>query len=181
VITAGPWCLHPILANLIAQQRRFGPMSDDELGPIDYLVVEFPGERPTGDEFALLLDAVDRGTIRVLDLEFVAKAADGAVHTVDLEGLDLPADVDLATWEGAASALLDEADLAAIGDAIHPGRLAGIVIYENLWTLKLDAQLHAHGAHLVLNGRILPEEIMAALDATELQGGGAGSTDRTIG
>jgi len=145
-------------------------MLDDELGPVDYLVVEFPGERPTGEEFTLLLDVVNRGAIRVLDLEFVAKTADGAVHATELRGLDLPADIDLATWEGATSALLDESDMAAIGDAIQPGHLAGIVIYENLWAVTLDAQLRKHGAQLVLNGRIPPEELVAALDATERQG-----------
>jgi len=144
-------------------------MIDDELGPVDYLVVEFPAERPTGEEFTLLLDVVNRGAIRVLDLEFVARTENGAVHAVDIHGLDLPADVDLATWEGAASALLDESDMAAIGAAIGPGHLAGIVIYENLWALTLDAQLRKHGAQLVLNGRIPPAELVAALDATDRQ------------
>ena len=144
-------------------------MPDDELGPVDYLVVEFPGDRPTGEEFALLLEVVNRGAIRVLDLEFVAKDPDGAVHPVELRGLDLPADVDLATWEGAASALLDESDMAEIGAAIHPGRLAGVVVYENLWAVTLSARLRKHGAQLVLSGRIPPEELVAALDATEPQ------------
>jgi Family of unknown function (DUF6325) len=142
-------------------------MSDDELGPIDYLAVEFSAGRITDEDVSLLLDAVDRGVVRVLDLEFVAMEADGAVRRVDLDELQNPEGVDLSVWQGAFSGLLDESDFSEIGQQLQPGSLAAIVVYENLWTVTLDAVLHRHGAKLIADGRISPEEVLAALDQTE--------------
>ncbi len=142
-------------------------MNDDELGPIDYLAVEFPAGRFTDEDFSTLLNAVDRGVIRVLDLEFVARDSDGAVTKVDLNQLDNPEGVDLGVWEGVSSGLLDESDFAEIGSAIAPGSLAGILIYENLWAVSLATSLGRHGARLVADGRIAPEEVIEALDVTE--------------
>jgi hypothetical protein len=142
-------------------------MSDDELGSIGYLAAEFPSGRITQEDVAILLDAVDRGIIRVLDLEFVTKDADGSVRRMELDELDNPDQVDLEVWRRAYWGLLDDSDIAEIGSAIEPGSVAGIVIYENLWTLDLDAVLHRHGAHLIADGRIEPEDVLAALDETE--------------
>ncbi len=142
-------------------------MVDDELGPVDYLAVEFPAGRLTSNEFELLLDAVTRKSIRVLDLEFVAKGDDGAVSVVDLRELDPPDDVNPDIWDGATTKLLDETDVAEIGSAMRPGHVAGVVIYENLWTLSLAHDLSRHGVRLILDGRIGPDELVAALDLTE--------------
>ncbi len=142
-------------------------MSDDELGAIDYLAVEFPAGRLTAEEFALLLEAVNRRSIRVLDLEFIAKQSDGTVKIVPLHELDGASEIDLDIWEGATSDLLDESDIAEIGSAIRPGHLAGVVIYENLWMLSLADALREHGARLILDGRIQPDEIVAALELTK--------------
>ncbi len=90
-------------------------MSEDELGPIDYLAVEFSGGRITAEDASLLLDAVDRGVVRVLDLEFVARGPNGAGRRIDLDELQNPDRVDLGVWRGAFSGLLDEADVAEIG------------------------------------------------------------------
>jgi hypothetical protein len=82
-----------------------------ELGPIDYLVVEWPAEKqPTGEAFPLLVDLVDRGLIRVLDLAFVRKEMDGSVVALDLKDLDLAGNPELAVFEGASSGLLGEDD-----------------------------------------------------------------------
>lgn len=142
-------------------------VSDDELGPIDYLVVEFPGGRLTDEDFAPLLDAVNGHAIRVLDLEFIAKDADGSIREVEPRELDNPEGVDLAIWDGAASGLCDASDIAEVGAAIQPGSIAAIVIYENLWVLSLANALERHGARLVTEGRVSPEEVIAALDQTE--------------
>lgn len=142
-------------------------MSDDELGSIGYLAAEFPAGRITEEDAAILLDAVDRRIIRVLDLEFLTKDADGLVRRLELHELENPDGVDLGVWSGAYSGVLDDSDLAEIGTSIDPGSVAGIVIYENLWTLDLDAVLHGHGARLVADGRIEHDELVAALDQTE--------------
>ena len=142
-------------------------MNEDELGSIGYLAAEFPSGRITEEDAAIVLDAVSRGIIRVLDLEFIAKDADGSVRRVELDELENPDGVDLGVWQGAYSGLLDDSDVAEIGGIIEPGSVAGIVVYENLWTLDLDAVLHRHGARLIADGRIAPEDVDAALDQTE--------------
>jgi len=142
-------------------------MSDDELGSIGYLAAEFPSGRITEEDAAIVLDAVNRRIIRVLDLEFITKDADGAVRRLELDELDNPDGVDLSVWEGAYSGLLDDSDIGEIGGAIEPGSVAGILVYESLWTLDLDAVLHGHGARLIADGRIAPEDVVAALDQTE--------------
>jgi hypothetical protein len=75
--------------------------------------------------------------------------------------------VDLNVWRGAFSGLLDESDLGEIGSRLQAGSIAAIVIYENLWTITLDSVLHQHGARLVGDGRIAPEEVLAALEETD--------------
>jgi Family of unknown function (DUF6325) len=142
-------------------------MSDDELGSIGYLAAEFPTGRITKEDAAIVLDAVNRRIIRVLDLEFITKDADGSVRRVELEELDNPDGVDLNVWQGAYSGMLDDSDIAEIGGAIEPRSVAGILIYENLWTLDLDAVLRGHGAHLIADGRIAHEDVVTALDQTE--------------
>ncbi|BAC69637.1 DUF6325 family protein [Streptomyces avermitilis] len=144
-------------------------MSDEsvEMGPIDYLVVEFPGNRMTGEGFPLLVDLVDRGIIRILDLMFVGKEKDGSV--VGLEIADLTGDgaLDLAVFEGASSGLLGQDDIEEAGAALEPGNSAGILVYENLWAAPFATALRRGGAQLVASGRIPVPAILAALDATD--------------
>ena len=104
-------------------------MADDvaEMGPVDYLVVEFPGSRMTGEGFPLLVDLVDRGLIRILDLVFVTKGEDGSVTAMQIADLDGDGKLDLAVFEGASSGLLDEDDLAEAGGVLEPGSSAGIL------------------------------------------------------
>jgi hypothetical protein len=138
-----------------------------EMGPIDYVVVEFPGNRMTGEGFPLLVDLVDRGLIRILDLMFVRKEADGSV--VGLEIADLTGDgvLDLAVFEGASSGLLGQDDIEEAAAALEPGNAAGILIYENLWAAPFATALRRGGAQLVASGRIPVPDVVAALDATE--------------
>jgi hypothetical protein len=145
-------------------------MSDDniELGPIDYLVVEWPADRqPTGEAFPLLLDLVDRGLIRVLDLAFVHKQQDGTVAGINIGDLDLDGSPEIAVFQGASSGLLGEDDYSEAGAAIEPGCSAAILLYENTWAAPFATALRHSGAQLVANGRIPVNAIIAALDELE--------------
>ena len=144
-------------------------MSDElaEMGPVDYLVVEFPGNRMTGEGFPLLLDLVDRGLIRILDLVFVKKETDGAVTAIQIADLDGDGQLDLAVFEGASSGLLDEDDLADAGGVLEPGSSAGILVYENVWAAPFAAALRRGGGQLVASGRIPVQALLAAVDSAE--------------
>ena len=139
----------------------------DEMGPVDYLVVEFPGSRMTGEGLPLLVDLVDRGIIRILDLQFVKKELDGSVVGLAIADLDKDGKLDLAVFEGASSGLLGQDDIDEAGAALEPGSSAGIVVYENRWAAPLARALRRGGAQLVASGRIPVQAILAALDATE--------------
>jgi len=144
-------------------------MSDalDETGPIDYLVVEFPGNRMTGEAFPLLVDLVDRGLIRILDLVFVRKDLDGSVVGLELADLNGDGQLDLSVFDGASSGLLGENDIQEAGEAVQPGSSAGILIYENVWAAPFAAAVRGSGGQLVASGRIPIQAILAALDASE--------------
>jgi hypothetical protein len=142
-------------------------MNDDQLGPIEYVAVEFPAGRITDQDSSLLLNAVDRGHVRVLDLEFVHKQPDSAVRRVELDDVPNPDGVDLSVWRGAFSGLLDDSDIADIGTEMAPGGLAAVVIYENLRIVALGDALARHGARLIADGGIAASDVLAALDQTE--------------
>ncbi|MFE1925228.1 DUF6325 family protein [Streptomyces asoensis] len=144
-------------------------MSDEfvEMGPIDYLVVEFPGNRMTGEGFPLLVDLVDRGLIRILDLLFVRKDEDGSVVGMEIADLTGDGALDLAVFEGASSGLLGQDDIAEAGGALEPGNSAAILVYENLWAAPFAAALRRGGAQLVASGRIPVPAVLAALDDTD--------------
>ncbi|MER7467409.1 DUF6325 family protein [Streptomyces sp. NPDC097981] len=137
----------------------------EELGPVDYAVVEFPGNRMTGEGFPMLLDLVDRGVIRIFDLVFVRKDLDGSVTAVELK--DFAGDVDLSVFEGASSGLLDQSDIDDAGNALEPGNSAGIIVYENTWAAPFARELRRGGAQLVAAGRIPVQALLASLDAME--------------
>jgi hypothetical protein len=139
----------------------------EETGPIDYLIVEFPGNRMTGEGFPLLLDLVDSGTIRILDLVFATRDTDGSLSVLRVSDLDGDGELDLSVFEGAASGLLGPDDLDEAASAIEPGNSAGILIYENTWAAPFAAALRRSGAQLVASGRIPVQAILAALEATE--------------
>ena len=144
-------------------------MADDleQMGPIDYLVVEFPGSRMTGEGLPLLVDLVDRGIIRILDLMFVKKELDGSMKGMAITDLDHDGTLDLAVFEGASSGLLDEDDIADAGGVLEPGSSAGILVYENVWAAPFATALRRGGAQLVASGRIPVQALLAAIDAAE--------------
>ncbi|MGW7101894.1 DUF6325 family protein [Streptomyces sp. NPDC054838] len=143
-------------------------MSDDieDMGPVDYLVVEFPGNRMTGEAFPLLIDLVDKGLIRILDLRFVQKHDDGSVTALELTGPDAEdGAMDLTVFEGASSELLGQDDLEEAGNALQPGNAAAILVYENRWAAPFARALRRGGAQMVASGRIPVQAILASLDA----------------
>ncbi len=140
---------------------------DDEMGPIDYVVVEFPGNRMTGEGFPILVDLVDRGIIRILDLVFVRKDTDGSVTALQIADFDGDGKLDLAVFEGASSGLLDDDDLTEAGSVIEPGNSAGILVYENHWAAPFVGALRRGGAELVASGRIPLADLDALLEGAE--------------
>jgi hypothetical protein len=139
----------------------------DEMGPIDFLVVEFPGSRMTGKVLPALLDLVDRGLIRVLDLRFVRKELDGSVTGLALADLDGDGQLDPVIFEGASSGLLGTDDLDEAASALEPGNSAGILVYENLWAAPFASEVRRSGGQLVASGRIPIQAMIAALDDPE--------------
>jgi hypothetical protein len=140
--------------------------TEAEVGPIDYIVVEWPaGKPPTGEAFPHLVDLVDRGLIRLLDLAFVGKNEDGTVVGLDLNALgDVP---ELTVFEGVSSGLIGDDDLQEAGAVLEPGSAAAMLVYENSWAAPFATALRKSGAQLVANGRIPINAIIAALDELE--------------
>ena len=136
-----------------------------DMGPVDYLIVEFPGSRMTGEGMPLLVDLVEDGVIRILDLVFIQKGADGSVAV--LEFRELGARAELTVFEGASSGLLDQGDLDEAGAALEPGNSAAVIVYENLWAAPLARALRRGGAEMVAGGRIPVDALLASLDASE--------------
>jgi hypothetical protein len=137
-----------------------------EMGPIDYLVIEFPGNRMTGEGWPILVDLVDRGIIRILDLAFIRKDEDGSVSGLTLQ--DLGEDgVELTAFEGASSGLLGDDDLAEAAAAVEPGCSAGVLLFENTWAAPFAAAMRRSGGELVAFGRIPINALMAALETED--------------
>ncbi|MEU9009114.1 DUF6325 family protein [Streptomyces sp. NPDC048479] len=152
-------------------------MGDDieEMGPVDYLVVEFPGNRMTGEGFPLLVDLVDRGIIRILDLRFIRKDSDGSVTALELTNLG--DGLDLTVFEGASSGLLGQDDLDEAATALEPGNSAGVLVYENLWAAPFARAMRRSGAQLVTGGRIPVQALLASLDEAEATAPGGPAAD----
>ena len=138
---------------------------DDLLAPVDAVVVEFADGVVTADGFDRLLDLVDRNVIRILDVEFISKGPDGA-QVVGVSELPARPELDLSAWNGSSSGLLDADDIALVGDEIAQGSIAVVVVFENVWVLDLVANWP--GARVVLDSGVATDDLLDALDATEL-------------
>jgi hypothetical protein len=140
----------------------------DELGPIDITVIAYPADAPmTGEAAPLLLDLVERGIIRVLDVLFVMENEDGTFSGFEARDLEADRVGDFTVFEGASSGLLTEDDVAAAAEAIEPGSAAVMIVYENLWAAPFIAAVRRNGGYLVANQRIPVEDLMNALEAAE--------------
>jgi hypothetical protein len=146
----------------------------DELGPVDYLVVEFPAGRQnfTGEAAEELLRLHDSGVIRVMDLVLIGKGPDGTVMAQELG--DLEDMGEFARLETELAETLAEADVLKFGEVMQPGSLGAVLVYENLWAAKFGSALRHAGGQLVANGRIPVQAIIAAIEADEaLAAGGS--------
>jgi len=139
----------------------------EEMGPIDYVVLEWQGELPTAGEVQpLLLDLVDRGIIRILDIAFLTKDENGSVSALEVGDLKRVAAA-FAEFEGASSGLLGYDDLQEAAAALNPGTSAAVLVWENRWAAPVAAAMRRSGGQLVASGRIPVQAILAALDAVE--------------
>lgn len=135
-------------------------------GPVDYILVEWTGRQPKGEAMPHLIDLVDRGLIRVIDLAFIAKGEDGSVAMLALADLG-DAVAELAVFEGAASGLIGDEDVEQAGEVLAPGTSAALLVYENTWAAPFVDAVRRSGGELVASGRIPVDDLVAALDATE--------------
>jgi len=140
----------------------------EELGPIDYVVLEWPTSHPNagGEVAPLLIDLVDRGIIRIFDIAFIAKDEDGTVTAIDIAQLE-GGGVGFTEFEGASSGLIGDDDFQDAGAVLEPGTSAAIIVWENLWAAPVAIALRKSGGQLVASGRIPVQAILAALDAVE--------------
>lgn len=141
---------------------------EDELGPIDIVVIAYPADAPmTGEAVPILLDLVDRGIIRVLDALFVMQNEDGTVSGFEASDLDGDSIGDFKVFEGASSGLLGEDDVATAGEALEPGSAAVMIVYENRWAAPFANAVRRNGGVLVANQRIGVQELTDALDTAD--------------
>jgi hypothetical protein len=139
----------------------------DELGPVDYVIVEFPAGAAnfTGEMAHELIALVDKGTIRVIDLIILVKNDDGSIDAMELDDVgDLG---ELQTLEAELAELLAEEDVENLAAAMDPGSTAGVIVYENLWAAPFASAARRAGGQLIANGRIPMQAIIAAIEADE--------------
>ena len=141
---------------------------EEELGPIDIVVIAYPAGSPmTGEAAPLLMDLVDRGIVRVLDAMFVIKNEDGTFSGFEAEGLDDKNVGDFKVFEGASSGLLGDADAATAAEAMDPGSAAVLIVYENRWAAPFAAAVRRNGGVLVENQRVSVQDLIGAIEASE--------------
>ena len=139
----------------------------DSLGPVDYVVVEFPAGASnfTGEMAEELLRLVDSGIIRVVDVLILSKGEDGTVDAMELS--DVPELGELERVEAQLAELLAAEDVAHLAAAMEPGSTAGVLIWENLWAAPFASAARRSGGQLIANGRIPIQAIIASIEADE--------------
>jgi Family of unknown function (DUF6325) len=137
----------------------------EEMGPIDYVVLEWAAEQPTGEAVPLILDLVERGIIRIIDIAFLGKDHNGAVYALDIGDFEEAAG--FGAFAGASSGLLGDDDLEEAAGALEPGTSAAVLIWENRWAAPIAVALRRSGGQLVASGRIPVQAMIAALDAVD--------------
>ncbi len=139
----------------------------EELGPIDIVVIGFaPGAPMTGESVPILVDLVDKGIVRVLDVLFVIKNDDGTFSGVDASGLGEAAG-DFALFDGATTGLIGDEDVAAAAEALEPGSVAVVLVYENRWAAPFATAVRRNGGVLLAYDRVPVQDLLDALDAAE--------------
>jgi hypothetical protein len=139
----------------------------DELGPVDWIVVEFPGSRFNGEIAPALRDLVERELVRVLDLLVLKKDASGSLDAFELSDLDDGEIGTLREYESQLAMLLSEEDVTAVAAAIEPGSSAAVLVWENSWAAPFASAVRQSGGQLVASGRIPVQALLAAIEADE--------------
>jgi hypothetical protein len=139
--------------------------SIDELGPVDYLIIEFPSGQQhfTGESITELVKLHDAGTIRIMDLLILIKNEDGSIDATELE--DLPALGEFQKIEADLVETLAEDDVITLAEAMAPGSVGGVLVYENLWAAPFGSAVRRAGGQLLTGGRIPIQAIIAAIEA----------------
>ena len=135
-------------------------------GPIDFVLIEFPTDRLTGEAGPALVDLVEREVIRLLDLLVISKGADGSVEGIELTD-PLSAGGGFEYFAGAQTGLLGDEDVAEAAAAMEPGTVAALIVYENLWAAPFVSAVRNSGGELIASARIPATDVIAALDALE--------------
>jgi hypothetical protein len=137
----------------------------DTLGPVDWLVVEFPGSEFKGEIGPALNDLVDKGLVRVLDLLLLKKDADGSMEAYELSDLGEGEIGELRSYEAELAMLLSEDDVEAVAEALEPGSTAACLVYENTWAAPFASAMRRAGGELIADGRIPVQALLAASQA----------------
>jgi uncharacterized protein DUF6325 len=137
----------------------------DELGPVDYLVVEFPpgAQNFTGEMAAELVRLSDAGTIRVLDLLILQKAADGSIDAYEIDETEAAGEI--RALETHVSEILAADDVEHLAAAMEPGSVAGVLVWENTWAAPFASAARRSGGQLIATGRIPIQAIAASMEA----------------
>ncbi|TFC51657.1 DUF1269 domain-containing protein [Cryobacterium sp. TMT1-21] len=142
-----------------------GAEPEDTLGPVDWIVVEFPGSRFNGSIGPEIASLVEQGVVRVLDLLIIRKDADGALEVFEIEDLEEAELGELRSFETALATLLSEDDVTAVAEAVEPGSSAALLVWENLWAAPFGSAVRRAGGQLIASGRIPTQTLLAALEA----------------
>jgi len=143
------------------------PEAQDELGPVDWIVVEFPGSKFKGEIAPIIDDLVGRGTVRVLDLLLMRKDEDGELEFFELSDLDESEIGTLRAYETELATLLSEDDVNAVAASVEPGSTAALLVWENRWAAPFGAAVRRAGGQLVASGRIPIQALLAAVEAED--------------
>ena len=139
----------------------------EDMGPVDYVLIEFPDGVHKGGAAPLLVDLVDRGIIRILDLMFLSKAEDGSTTALEIGDIDGDGQADFVVFEGASSGLLSDEDRDQAGNTMEPGTAALLLVFENRWAAPFAKAMREAGGRLAAFGRIPVQELVASLEAAE--------------
>ena len=136
----------------------------DELGPVDYIVVEFPGNKFNGNVAPALGDLVERDLVKVLDLVFVTKDADGTIEGFELGDIDEGIAGEIEKLEIDIAHVLSEEDVISLAGAMEPGSSAALLVWENKWAAPFASAVRHSGGQLVASGRIPVQALIGALE-----------------
>jgi hypothetical protein len=143
-------------------------MSDEELGPIDLVVIGYPPGAPmTGEAADIMVDLVERGIVRVLDATLIVKQDDGTFSGIAVQDMEADQIGSFAVFEGASTGLVGDEDMAVIAEAMEPGSAAAVIVYENTWAAPFAAAVRRNGGRLIASERVGAQDLMDALEALE--------------